>query len=202
MLEEAKKHKSIAKALKNFAAKTGAAKAREQKSPDHPRDLSLKRLAVDMMPWSNIKDSLFLAAGCGPLLLAQLTHTNPYEVKELLKPQVKKRFPHDFVDNRMRGTSAELMAEYLEMFDIIMLPLMLKDLVSQQLTERHVILSNAQFSENETSWMIFYQGNYYHNTDIAEATVMTRIVHRTHNDYLLFSPSWKFGLTGFDIIGS
>jgi len=170
---------------------------------DHP-PLDFPALEVDFFPWSNFYGEHYGLVGCGPALLGQITHTNPFEIRALFKPIVKKYWPSTkFTGRAAAGTPPELMQLYLNLFDIHMIPYTRTDLcpklgtMSKPITRRHVVLHEAHVAKNTMSWIAYFGGHSYHNISKDLTDELDAINFPPHNTFILYSPSWRFNYSGF-----
>lgn len=165
--------------------------------------LDLPTLEVDFLPWSNFYGEHYGMVGCGPALLGQITHTNPFEIRTLLKPLIKKYWPTAMTGRAAGGTPGELMQLYLKLFDISMIPYTRADLcpklgtMLKPITRKHVVLHESHVAKNTTSWIVYFGGHSYHNMAKDETNELDIINFPPDNTYLLYSPSWKFQFSGF-----
>lgn len=170
--------------------------------------LPWKKLTVSGVPWANFSDPAFGIAGCGPCMLGQLTFTNPFEIKTLLAPAMKKYFPQDVQAGLLRGTHPKLMQEYLRLFGIYMLPIVKGDIYNHShgpmahITEHHVILTASRVTRQEMTWCMFHNHKEYHVTDRSDATILHAFNWWQEQRYLLFSPKWVVKSSGLNVLAA
>jgi len=168
--------------------------------------ISWKSMTSSYLPWSNFDEAMFGATGCGPMVLGQLTHTNPIEVRAMIRPMIKKDWPQNLDGNILIGTPEEVMMSYLQMFNIFMIPLGYEDLCpsfkgSDTFTEKHVILADQHLAKDNRSWVVYYNVKRYHNAEVEVSNIYDLLRFPTENLYLLYCPDWRFMMKGrLDIV--
>ncbi len=161
--------------------------------------IDFTRYTVDSFPWANLDRLLFGGVGCGFVMLAQITHTNPFEVKRFLTPIILKYYPEEVVRPNNMGVPAMIMSLFLGMFGINMIPLSEADIstkkktFSRSLKETHVVMAKIPFGVGETSWFAFHGGMTYHNCDpVYKTPPLDLLEHPPQKTYLLYKKSWAW----------
>lgn len=159
---------------------------------------------VSKLPWSNLS-SLAGYAGCGNLILAQLTGASPYEIRRLLRPVMEKVSdnPENLgYDKEIMKTggyiTCEVLCAFLNLHGIQTIPITVRDLcpkhklIENHLTKEHVVLTAMRVARDELTWCIYYQGHCYHGADQARPADCYDVLNNPVQEmYLLFNPSWR-----------
>jgi hypothetical protein len=161
---------------------------------------------IEQFPWFNLSKG-YNVVGCGYVLLAQLTGSNPIEIKSLLSPILKEYLSRP--ENKHlkfleacshNGLPAEIMLGFLKIHGIDFKRVTAKDLcprpsvIENLVREQHILLVALRVALNESTWGIIYQGRLFHGTDSPiELTAYDMINNPIHEMYLLHNPVWKLG---------
>lgn len=215
------KHKSIVAALMAQASK--AADEDDTKKPDfhviqQKRETGTERvetilvgkgpamktseLEVDMFPWANIPNDKFGTTGCGPFIFAQITGTNPFEVRAAMREYIKEFHPSEIVGTTLRGVPAEVMQLFFNLFGIAMIPWTLTDacplpsVITNPITKDHVMLTESFIAKGERTWLAYHRDKCYHLGDSTPTTHLDIWNAPPKNSFILFHPAWKFKMRG------
>jgi hypothetical protein len=166
--------------------------------------MPIESMKVDMLPWSNYSDLTYGLAGCGCVLLGQVTGANPWEINALMKVFVKEfaeRPENKHLDEKalLSGTyiPAEFMSTFLNMHGIDMMPLSMRDLcprkrlIENRITKKHVVLAALHVAKEEQTWCIIYQDKLWHNIDVQPLNSLEFLNNPIAEAYLLYTPNWK-----------
>lgn len=159
--------------------------------------LPLAEMTVDIMPWANIPNQPNVLLSCGVYILAQLTATDPVEVRDWAEAVMKKHFPTMKHSTDAWEINSEVMAMFLAQFGINCYELTVYDVcppsgvtTSPALTSSHVVLAEMQFTRELTSWVIFFNGLVYHTHTRTIASELTILNSPIVRKFVLFSESW------------
>lgn len=166
--------------------------------------IQFSKYVVTKMPWSNLSPLAGLA-GCGNLILAQLTGASPFEIKKFLKPLLAEytELPeNDHLDKKaMKSGSyipSEILCAFLNLHGIQTIPVTVRDLcprarlIENLITKDHVLLTSMYVAKGELTWCIYYQGHCYHNTELnLNADCYDVFNNPVQEMFILYNPIWK-----------
>lgn len=166
--------------------------------------IQFSKYLVTKMPWANLSP-LAGIAGCGNLILAQLTGASPFEIRKFLKPLLEEftdRPENAHLDKKaMKGGSyipSEILCAFLNLHGIQTIPVTVRDLcprarlIESPITKDHVLLTSMYVSKGESTWCIYYQGHCYHNTDLnLNADCYDVFNNPVQEMFILYNPIWK-----------
>lgn len=166
--------------------------------------INFKDFTVSKLPWSNLS-SLAGFAGCGNLILAQITGASPYEIRNLLRPVMEKvgeNPENSGYDKAVLKTggyiTCEVLCGFLNLHGIETIPITVRDLcprpqlIENNITKEHVVLTVMRVAKDELTWCIYYQGHCYHGAEPARPADCYDVLNNpVHEMYLLFNPAWR-----------
>ena len=166
--------------------------------------LPIASMRVSMLPWHNFSGMAYGLAGCGNIILGQITGANPWEINLLMKDFIKEFCARP--ENKHLATKdvlaggyipSEFMMTFFSLHGIHMFPLSVRDvcpnkrLIENPITKNHVVLVALHVAANEQTWAVIFQNKLWHGTDVQPLDPLEFINNPISEAYLLYNPSWK-----------
>ena len=177
---------------------------------DYPA-MPISSMKVSQMPWNNFSGMSYGLAGCGNVILGQLTGANPWEINSLMAGFMKEFCArpgneHLATKEVLSGgyIPAEFMMTFLNIHGIHMYPLTIRDvcpnrrLIENHVTKNHVVLVALHVAAQEQTWAIIFQNKLWHGTEVQPLHPLEFINNPISESYLLFNPTWKIASSRID----
>ncbi len=166
--------------------------------------MPISSMKVSQLPWHNFSGMTYALAGCGNLVLGQITGANPWEINSLMRGFMKEfcaRPGNEHLNTKevLAGgyVPAEFMMTFFMMHGIHMYPLTVRDvcpvrrLIENHVTHNHVVLVALHVAAQEQTWAIIFQNKLWHGTEVQPLHPLEFINNPIAESYLLFNPAWK-----------
>jgi hypothetical protein len=138
--------------------------------------------AVESVKFHFFADSLAKLAGCAYSAISLLTGEDPNVLRKRYKDQA--------------GMPPKVMLKHLKKLGFIVTEInknYLYKLIHEgrYITDNHVVLASVRMNKKESSWVVLYGGNMWHNFSPISTSYVTSFSYPPEHVYMLFLPEWR-----------